>query len=249
MPMYLKVLHSAETPEPARQPHSIYGDLVSCNFRHFKTLEEMHAGDGTFAFGEAKLWVRDPVKTAIVPGFVEHECNVILGGPSFLMNEQGRTFDTFLPTLEQIELFDAYEHGGWEEAEASQAKIRQQREENTPTRDLTSRQQLYVKHRLNGLMPSKAATAAGYLPGIDPMSALETNPAIVAALERGVDASAAARAADDRALLAQLTPDMIAALRRVCQETSERGHGTIRHRADAAMILQALDRPTERAAA
>lgn len=85
MTLFLKVMHSPDrSPVPSDNEHSVYADVVSC---HFKRIPDGHA--------EAMLYVRDPVKTATVPGFVEHQKHVIFDGDAYLMNEDGKTVSSF----------------------------------------------------------------------------------------------------------------------------------------------------------
>lgn len=80
--MFLKITDEG-SPVPSDNEHSVYADVVACAFRRRK--------DG----GEARLYVREPIKTAMVPGFHEVERFVAFTGAAYLMNEQGRTISTF----------------------------------------------------------------------------------------------------------------------------------------------------------
>lgn len=87
MSLMLKVMHDDHLNLPdddARRPFGIFTDIVSAHFTH--------DADGV---GHAKLWVREPIKTAQVPGFVEVEKNVVITGNAYLMNEQGKTVSAF----------------------------------------------------------------------------------------------------------------------------------------------------------
>lgn len=86
MGLIVKIMHSAdEFPGSSDEPHCIYGDVVSIHFPERGAAQI------------ARMWVREPVKTALVPGFVEHERFVDLTGPTYVMNEAGRTISTFRP--------------------------------------------------------------------------------------------------------------------------------------------------------
>lgn len=88
MSLFVKIMHSA-TEYPGSQdeaPCSIYGDVVSV---HFPQPNESQT---------ACLWVREPIKTALVPGFCENEKRVDLIGPVYVMNEHGKTISVFRPT-------------------------------------------------------------------------------------------------------------------------------------------------------
>lgn len=68
-------------------PASIYADVTSIHFPKANA-------DGA---NTALLWVREPVKTALVPGFCENRRNVDLTGPVYVMNEQGKTISVWRP--------------------------------------------------------------------------------------------------------------------------------------------------------
>jgi len=84
MPMFLKVVSENRSPVPTDNPHTVYSDIVSCNFTR--------NGDGE---ATAFCYVRDNVKTAMVNGFSEHERLIGFTGEAYLMNEQGRTISSF----------------------------------------------------------------------------------------------------------------------------------------------------------
>lgn len=96
MAMFLKIVRGcpdeflAVAATPALD-YDIYDEVVSCHFTRFKEP----GPDGVF--GMAHIKVREPVKTADCPGYAEIEKNVDLTGAAFLMNQQGRTIDKFLP--------------------------------------------------------------------------------------------------------------------------------------------------------
>lgn len=85
MSMFLKVVEEEWSPVPADNVHAVYGDVTSCSFRRYE--------DGSGA--EALIYCREPVKTAVVPGFHEVEKHVSFTGTAYLMNEQGRTISSF----------------------------------------------------------------------------------------------------------------------------------------------------------
>ena len=85
MPLILKIVEDpASAGDASRSEHSVYADVISCTFAR--------QADG---WANARIYVRDNVKTAIVPGFSEHEVNVTFRGSAYLMNENGRTVSTF----------------------------------------------------------------------------------------------------------------------------------------------------------
>ena len=96
MAMFLKIVRGcpdeflAVAATPALD-YDIYDEVVSCHFTRYKEP----GPDGVF--GMAHIKVREPVKTADCPGYAEIEKNVDLTGAAFLMNQQGRTIDKFLP--------------------------------------------------------------------------------------------------------------------------------------------------------
>lgn len=89
MSLLLKVTHGGNSsPVASDNPCTVHSDVVSCSFRR----EKDEAGSWV---GFADLWVREPVKTAMVPGFHENEKYVQFYGEAYLMNENGRTVSTF----------------------------------------------------------------------------------------------------------------------------------------------------------
>lgn len=84
MPMLLKIVDEDRSPVESDNPHSVYADIMLCSF------ERHQDGSAT-----ARTYVRDSVKTAVVPGFSEHEVFVSFTGVAYLMNEQGRTVSSF----------------------------------------------------------------------------------------------------------------------------------------------------------
>jgi len=91
--MFLKVLDVRNGPHMENfAPYSIYADIVSCHFRHYSAREQ---GTSDSPWGEAHVWMREPIKTAEVLGYCEVEKYIVLDGDAFLMNEQGRTISKF----------------------------------------------------------------------------------------------------------------------------------------------------------
>ena len=62
---------------------SVYGDVTSVSFIR------------TPGGAQARLYCREPVKTALVPGFHEVEKTVDVPCTAYVLNEQGRTISTF----------------------------------------------------------------------------------------------------------------------------------------------------------
>lgn len=90
MSLIVKIMHhDVETLSrdagDADGPHSIYGDVTSIHFPE-RGAAQM-----------ARLYVREPIKTALVPGFCENEKFVDLTGPAYVMNEAGRTISSYRP--------------------------------------------------------------------------------------------------------------------------------------------------------
>jgi hypothetical protein len=86
MALIVKFLHGPEYPGcEDTASSSIYADVTSIH------LPDAKEG------ATAVLWVREPVKTAIVPGFCEDRRNVDITGPVYVMNEQGKTISVFRP--------------------------------------------------------------------------------------------------------------------------------------------------------
>lgn len=85
MTFILKTTESYESsPVGADNPHCLYADIVSIGFRR----EE--GGVAT-----AVCQVREPIKTAEVPGYVEITKNICFSGYAYVMNESGKTVSTF----------------------------------------------------------------------------------------------------------------------------------------------------------
>lgn len=79
MSLIVRFLHGAEYPGcEDSAPCSIYSDVTSIHFSE---------DDRSMAL----MYVREPVKTALVPGFCENEKRVLIGGSVFVMNEHGKT--------------------------------------------------------------------------------------------------------------------------------------------------------------
>lgn len=85
MSLLLKIVESECSPVASDNEHFIVADVVSCAFRRFE--------DGSGA--EARCGIREPVKTAMVPGYSEVEKLVAFTGTAYLMNENGRTVSSF----------------------------------------------------------------------------------------------------------------------------------------------------------
>lgn len=91
--MYLKVMHSTDlSPVDSDNPHSIYGDVTSCSFLRHPPTSVGGKGSAT-----ARIYIREPIKTAMVAGFEENEKLIELRGPAYLMNDNGKTVSVFTP--------------------------------------------------------------------------------------------------------------------------------------------------------
>lgn len=84
--MYLKTMHGFDQNPGDSNAHSVLADVTSCHFVH---------NDASESF--ARCYVREPVKTADVPGFVEHERFISLTGPAYLIGDNGKTVSRFVP--------------------------------------------------------------------------------------------------------------------------------------------------------
>lgn len=92
MTLILKIMHGWDlSPSDSDNPHSVFGDITSCSF---------HRRDGALTDGGAyaRIYQREPIKTAQVAGFSENERLIDLSGPAYLMNESGKTVSIFAPT-------------------------------------------------------------------------------------------------------------------------------------------------------
>lgn len=88
--MYLKTMHHFEDAPGDANEHSVLADVVSCHFVHNDASESY-----------ARCYVREPVKTADVPGFVECERYISLSGPAYLISDNGKTVSRFIPRRPQ----------------------------------------------------------------------------------------------------------------------------------------------------
>ena len=73
-----------DSPVGSDNEHCLYADIVSVSFRR----EE--GGAAT-----ARCYLREPVKTAEVPGFCEVEKFIGFTGVAYVMNEAGKTVSSF----------------------------------------------------------------------------------------------------------------------------------------------------------
>lgn len=89
MSLIVKIMHSnADHPgDDETAPCSIYDEVTSIHFPERDTTQTL------------RLWVREPVKTAMVPGFCENEKNVDISGPVYVMNEHGKTISVYRPPV------------------------------------------------------------------------------------------------------------------------------------------------------
>jgi hypothetical protein len=94
MAMFLKVMHDHDNQGVLEDlaAYSMYAEITSCHFNRYGGIDRPIG-----VFGEAHVWVREPVKTAEVSGFCEVDKRIQLGGSAYLMNEQGRTISKFVP--------------------------------------------------------------------------------------------------------------------------------------------------------
>ena len=74
----------AASPVGADNEHCLYADIVSVSFKRNE--------DGSAI---AHCSVREPIKTAEVPGFVEVTKYICFTGWAWVMNEAGKTVSTF----------------------------------------------------------------------------------------------------------------------------------------------------------
>lgn len=83
--MFLKIVETEGSPIGSDNAHSVWADIVSVHFERYE--------DGSGA--QARCYVRDPIKTGQVPGFVEHERHLTFTGVAYLMNDDGKTISSF----------------------------------------------------------------------------------------------------------------------------------------------------------
>lgn len=85
MAFILKVMHSYEgSPVPSDNEFSVHADLTSINFRRLPNGQ-----------AEALCYMREPIKTAEVPGFHEVEKCFVFSATAYVMNEAGKTVASF----------------------------------------------------------------------------------------------------------------------------------------------------------
>ena len=103
MSLIVKFLHGPEYPGcEDTAPSSIYADVTSV------TTPSDVGGK------MAVLWVREPIKTALVPGFCEDCKNVEISGPVYVMNEQGKTISVFRPKARESIETEFHRYAGYE---------------------------------------------------------------------------------------------------------------------------------------
>lgn len=90
MTFILKTTEHAGPSSPigSDNEHCLYADIVSISFRR----EE--GGTAT-----ARCYLREPVKTAEVPGFCEVEKQISFTGTAYVMNENGKTISMFTASV------------------------------------------------------------------------------------------------------------------------------------------------------
>jgi hypothetical protein len=84
MAFILKTVEHAHSPVDSDNECSLYADIVSVHFRR--------SVDGS---AEAYCRMREPIKTAEVPGYHEVEKHIGFTGTAYVMNEQGKTIQSF----------------------------------------------------------------------------------------------------------------------------------------------------------
>lgn len=85
MTFILKVMHGYDqTPVPADNEYSLYADITAISF----IRQEQ-------GFATAHVSMREPVKTADVPGFCEVEKHIDVCATAYVMNENGKTVASF----------------------------------------------------------------------------------------------------------------------------------------------------------
>lgn len=82
--LIVKIMSSENLPDDdPRKAHSLHDNVSNAHF--------YRQGDMAFC----RMWVRDDVKTAAVPGFSEHEVNAEVPANAYVMNASGKTISTF----------------------------------------------------------------------------------------------------------------------------------------------------------
>lgn len=91
MSLIVKVMHTRNAVEGgnASAPFDLYGDVTSFHIGDKPSFE-----DGSVFL---RIWQREPIKTALVPGFAENEKLIETRGTVYVMNDNGRTVATFEP--------------------------------------------------------------------------------------------------------------------------------------------------------
>ncbi|AXQ68327.1 hypothetical protein HOT99_gp290 [Caulobacter phage CcrBL10] len=93
MTLIVKIMSDENLPDtdPSKR-FSLYAGVKSF---HPIVQEPEVAGGKPYCY--LRLYIADPVKTAAVPGFVEHETCVDVDGNVYVMNEAGKTIATWTP--------------------------------------------------------------------------------------------------------------------------------------------------------
>lgn len=83
--MIVKIMSSENLPDDdPRKSYSLYGNISGVSWNRDLSGKV-----------KARMYVRDDVKTASVPGFSEHEVFADVPANAYVMNDRGKTVDTF----------------------------------------------------------------------------------------------------------------------------------------------------------
>ena len=90
MSLIVKIMSAENIPDDdPRKGYSLYPDVTGVHF--FRQDGSDMAGEGAMV----RLYVREPIKTAMVPGFCENEKVAHVTGNVYVMNENGKTISSF----------------------------------------------------------------------------------------------------------------------------------------------------------
>lgn len=83
--MIVKIMSDENVPDDdPRKSYLLYGNVSSVTWNR--------AADDSVT---ARMYIRDDVKTATVPGFSEHEVYAEVPANAYVMNQNGKTISTF----------------------------------------------------------------------------------------------------------------------------------------------------------
>ncbi|AFU87651.1 hypothetical protein CcrKarma_gp134 [Caulobacter virus Karma] len=93
MTLIVKIMSGEDLPDTAPEKRF----TLHAGVKSFHPVVQPPEAPGGQPYCYVRLYIADPVKTAAVPGFVEHEVTVEAPGNVYVMNEAGKTIATWTP--------------------------------------------------------------------------------------------------------------------------------------------------------